>query len=166
MVLITANVRTCGHADMEKELSSAITLFIADGYEVNRVGLRVLFESIEDFEVLGEATNGQDCVRLTLELKPSVVIMDIPMPLMNGLDATREIKKRSPETKIIILTSHSDKTSVSLSLESGADGYCLHNLRSPQLMLAIRSVADGNRWLDPTIHHLAPSSTSRVLSGT
>lgn len=147
---------------MEKTLLSPITLLIADDYEVNRLGLRVLFESEEDFKVLGDAANGVECVRATLQLKPDIVIMDIQMPLLSGIDATRQIKESAPETKIIMLTSHSDDTSVMSSLQAGAEGYCLKHLRSPQLMAAVRAVANGACWLDSGIASVLLRATTKT----
>jgi DNA-binding NarL/FixJ family response regulator len=136
---------------LDTELSPVITILIAEDYEVNRVGLKMLFESVTDFQVVGEAPDGEKCVKLATELKPTVVLMDVRMPLLNGIDATRQIKELSPDSKIVMLTSHSNHAEVMASIEAGADGYCLKDVRSTQLMAAIRAVAGGACWLDPAV---------------
>jgi DNA-binding NarL/FixJ family response regulator len=133
---------------MGNELSPVITILIADDYEVNRVGLKLLLDAVSDFKVVGEASDGEKCVKLAADLNPTVVVMDVRMPILDGIEATRQIKDCAPSTKIIMLTSHSDHTEVLSSLEAGADGYCLKDVRSTQLIAAIRAVSGGACWLD------------------
>jgi DNA-binding NarL/FixJ family response regulator len=148
---------------MENEPSPIITVLIAEDYEVNSVGLQLLFETQEDFQVVGAARDGEQCVRLAADLKPTVIVMDIRMPLLSGIDATRQIKECSPATKIIMLTSHSGQADVIASLEAGADGYCLKEVRSPQLVTAVRAVSGGACWLDPGIASLVKKTATNSL---
>lgn len=153
---------------MEEEKTALTTILIAEDYEVNRCGLKMLFDSVDDFRVVGEAPNGEKCVQLTTELNPTVVVMDVRMPLLDGISATRKIKELAPLTKIIMLTSHPDQETVVSSLEAGADGYCLKDVRTPQLISAIRAVASGACWLDPGIVSIvmrASSSTPAKAEG-
>jgi NarL family two-component system response regulator LiaR len=155
---------------MENDLAPVISILIAEDYEVNRVGLKLLFESVTDFKVVGEAPDGEKCVKLAAELKPTVVLMDVVMPLLSGIEATKQIKELAPDTKIVMLTSHSNHDEVMASLEAGADGYCLKDVRSPQLMAAIRAVAGGACWLDPGVAAVVLRSSSyapkqKTLSG-
>jgi NarL family two-component system response regulator LiaR len=155
---------------MENDLSPVISILIAEDYEVNRVGLKMLFESVTDFQVVGEAPDGEKCVRLATELKPTVVLMDVRMPLLNGISATKQIKELAPDTKVFMLTSHSNHEEVMASLDAGADGYCLKDVRSAQLIAAIRAVAAGACWLDPGVASIVLRSSSyapkpKTLSG-
>jgi two-component system, NarL family, response regulator LiaR len=145
---------------MDNDLSPVITILIAEDYEVNRIGLKMLFDSISDFQVVGEAPDGEKCVKLAAELKPTIVLMDVRMPILGGIEATRQIKESSPDTKIVMLTSHSNHAEVLASLEAGADGYCLKEVRSQQLTAAIRAVAGGACWLDPGVAGIVIRSSS------
>ena len=141
---------------MESGTTSQIKIFIADDHEITRVGLKLTLQGVPDFRVTGEAEDGSETVRLVKELRPDVVLMDIGLPLIDGIDATGKIKDEVPETRVIMLTSHDSDRDVFAALGAGADGYCLKEVSGSQLVSAIRAVADGVAWLDPGV-------ASRVL---
>jgi NarL family two-component system response regulator LiaR len=141
---------------METADTPSITIFIAEDHEITRVGLKLTLEHVPGFHVVGEAEDGKGTVKQVTELKPHVVLMDIGLPLMDGIDATTRIKEEVPGTKIIMLTSHDNDRDIFAALGAGADGYCLKEVSGAQLVMAIRAVADGVAWLDPGV-------ASRVL---
>ena len=133
-----------------------ISIVIAEDHEITRVGLKLTLEQMEGFQVVGEANNGKEAVEQVIEKKPNVVLMDIGLPLMDGIEATRRIKSEVPETGVIMLTSHDADRDVFAALSAGADGYCVKEVSSRRLAIAIRAIVDGAAWLDPAI-------ASRVL---
>src|SRR6516225_4304717 len=136
---------------MEEEVATPINIFIAEDYEITRVGLRLTLGHVKDFKIVGEAVDGQSAVHKVLESQAHVVLMDIGLPVMDGIDATRQIKSLSPETRVIMLTSHDNDRDIFAALGAGADGYCLKEIGSAQLANAIRAVFDGVAWLDAGI---------------
>jgi two-component system, NarL family, nitrate/nitrite response regulator NarL len=128
-----------------------ITVLLADDHTVVREGLRVLLEAEGDIEVVGEAQTGRQAVRLAAELLPAVVVMDIAMPLLNGLEATRQILKALPATKVIILSAHEDDPYVEQATDLGAAGYLVKQTSALMLSKAIREAHKGNRFFSPSI---------------
>jgi DNA-binding NarL/FixJ family response regulator len=128
-----------------------ISIFIVEDFELLRDGLRASINREEDMECVGEASDGLTAVHKVCALKPEVVIMDIGLPQMDGIAATREIRQQAPETKIVMLTSHDDDTEIFAAFASGASGYCMKDTASQTLKLAIRSVHQGAAWFDPRI---------------
>ena len=128
-------------------------IIIADDHAVLREGMRNLLERENDFEIIGEASDGEEAVRLVSELKPDVVLMDIVMPKLTGIEATRQIKQTSPTTNILVLTAYSDIRYILGLLEAGACGYLLKNARSSEIAGAIRAVQSGESVLDPVVTH-------------
>ena len=126
-------------------------IVIAEDHRILREGLRSLISSNPDFEVVGEAEDGRDAIRCVDELKPDLVLMDLSMPKMNGLDAIAEVKNRCPDTKLLVLTVHKAEEYVFESLKAGADGYLLKDATHAELMLAIENVLDGKPYLSPGI---------------
>ena len=127
------------------------TILIADDHTLFREGLRSLLSTHEVLHVLGEAENGQEALRAVAERKPDLLLIDLSMPKMGGLDAIREIKRYEPETKILVLTVHETEEFVLAALNAGASGYVLKDATHQELILAIRSVLREKRYLSPDI---------------
>jgi len=126
-------------------------IVIAEDYTILREGLRSLLSSHTEFEIVGEAENGQEAIQSVNRYKPDLALMDLSMPKMNGMDAIKEIKKRSPETKVLVLTVHNTEEYIYAALQAGADGYVLKESTHAELEMAIRSVLDGKRYVSPAI---------------
>jgi DNA-binding NarL/FixJ family response regulator len=131
--------------------AAAIRLLIADDHPVFRQGLQAMLDSNEQFEVIAEAADGDQAVTSTLELKPDVVLMDLRMPGLNGIDATRRILKTSPDTRVLVLTMFEDDDSVFAAMRAGARGYLLKGSEQDEVLRAIRSVASGEAIFGPAI---------------
>lgn len=132
-------------------MSERISVLIADDHPVVRQGLRTFLELQEDMEIVGEAAGGEEAVALVQELLPDVVLMDLVMPGVDGVEATRRIRDVSPATKVIALTSFTDDETVFASIKAGAAGYLLKDVRPQALSEAIRTVHRGEALLHPTI---------------
>jgi DNA-binding NarL/FixJ family response regulator len=130
---------------------SPITVLLADDHNIVRRGFRRLLEDESDMQVVGEAANGEEAVRLVLELHPRVVVMDAAMPGMTGLAATKAILEQSPDTLILMLSMHSEQTVVQQAMAAGARGYVLKNAMDLDLASAIRRVVAGETVLDPAV---------------
>lgn len=128
-----------------------IRVLIADDHTVVREGLRLLLEAEQDIEVVGEAATGRKAVELTQKLHPDVVVMDIAMPQMNGLEATRQICKATPDVKVLILSAHSDDAYVENVASSGSAGYLIKQTSAHCLSAAIRAVKGGKGFYSPVI---------------
>ena len=124
---------------------------IAEDHTILREGLRALFSSSPDFEIVGEAEDGRGAIQCIENVKPALVLMDLSMPRMNGMDAIREIKKLCPGTKILALTVHKAEEYVLATLQAGADAYVLKDATYPELVMAMKSVLVGKRYLSPGI---------------
>ena len=128
-----------------------ITVLLADDHALVRRGFRRMLEDDSDISVVGEASEGQEAVRLALQLRPRVIVMDCAMPELSGIDATRQILAKYPEAAILMLSMHSEDTLVRQSLEAGARGYILKNAMDLDLVAAIQKIAEGKTVLDPQI---------------
>jgi DNA-binding NarL/FixJ family response regulator len=128
-----------------------ITVLLAEDHEIVREGFRKLLESECDIEVVGEAQTGRQAVAMARKLRPAVIVMDIAMPLLNGLEAARQILEAVPETKVLILSAHSDDAYVERAIESGVAGFLLKQTSSHELSKAIREVQKGNTFFSPSI---------------
>jgi len=128
-----------------------ITVLLAEDHQVVREGFRSLLEHERDIEVVGEAETGRQAVQLTRKLRPDVVVMDIAMPLLNGLEATRQIRKDFPDTKVLILSAHSDDAYVEQVSLLGASGFLLKQTSSHVLATAIREVQEGKSFFSSSV---------------
>lgn len=128
-----------------------IRILLADDHVIFREGVKRVIEMEQDLEVVAEAGNGEEAVQLVEVHQPDVVLMDINMPYMNGAEATEEIVRKSPATRVIILSIHDDESYVYKTLQSGADGYLLKDMDVESLAQAIRVVHEGGAYIHPTI---------------
>jgi two-component system response regulator NreC len=130
---------------------SKIRVLLADDHAVVRKGLRFLLERAPDMEIVGEASDGREAVRLAAELKPHVVVMDIGMPQLNGIEATAQIVKQNPQVSVIILSVHSDESYLLRALSAGAKGYLLKDSAEEDLVRAVQVAAQGKPFFSPAI---------------
>jgi DNA-binding NarL/FixJ family response regulator len=128
-----------------------ISVFISDDHTIFRDGLRLLLEAEEDMKVVGEASNGHQAVKEVARVQPDVVLMDLAMPLLNGIEATRRIALETPAIKVLVLSSYSDDQHVQQALDAGAAGYVMKETASHELLNAIREVWNGNVFFSPLI---------------
>lgn len=128
-----------------------IKILLADDHKITRQGLRSLLANEPDMEVVAEAEEGRGAVKLASEMKPDIVIMDVSMPDLNGMEAARQITKSMPAVKVVALSMHSDNMYVTEMLKSGVCGYLLKDCAFEELASAIRSVIDGKTYLSPSI---------------
>ena len=127
------------------------TVLIADDHAIVRMGLSALLEPEPGIRVIGEADDGDVAIRKAMRNKPDIVIMDIMMPVRDGISATQEIKSRLPHTRVLILTTSTVSDDLSRALEAGADGAITKSNANAQLLTAIRAIAAGKRWVSPEI---------------
>ncbi len=130
---------------------SKIKVLIVDDHALLREGIRSLLASHDDIEVVGEAANGSEAIEKVREVDPDVILMDIAMPIMDGLEATRRIRKQNPKIKIIILTQYDRKDYVLSSIKSGAAGFIPKNVIISELVSAIRTAYSGDAFLHPSV---------------
>jgi NarL family two-component system response regulator LiaR len=148
-----------------------ISVVIADDHELFREGTRNLIEKEKDIEVVGEVGDGKKAIELVARLRPNVVLMDIAMPVVNGIEATRQIKASQPSTAVLILTAYDNDQYIVALLEAGAAGYLLKNVSGKELVNAIRSVFAGEAVLHPAIarkvfSHFGPATPEQsTVSG-
>lgn len=128
-----------------------IKILLADDQALFREGLRMVLATQPDFDVVGEATNGEEALQLAASLQPDIVLMDMRMPVLGGVEATRRLHERQPACRVIVLTTFDDDELVFDGLRAGAVGYLLKAVSSPRLLEAIRSVARGDSILEPSI---------------
>ena len=150
-----------------------IRILIADDHAVMRMGLNALFDTVGEFEVVGEAADGAEAVEMTVRLKPDVVIMDLVMPVMDGVSATGEIMKRAPNAHVLLLTTYGSSDGIAHALDAGASGAVLKSASNENLISAIKDVAAGRTSIandirrmmqdDPPIKPLTPRQTE-ILS--
>jgi len=128
-------------------------ILIVDDHQIVRDGLRLIISAVPEYEVIGEASDGVEAIAAANGLKPDIVLMDISMPKMTGVEATREIKAAHPQTKVLMLTIHKSEDQILESFNAGADGYVLKHATREELLLAIKSVHKGESFISPMVSH-------------
>jgi DNA-binding NarL/FixJ family response regulator len=139
-------------------MGQKVRIVIAEDHTILREGLKSLLSSNPDFEIIGEAEDGREAIRCVEKFKPDLILMDLSMPRMNGMDAIKEIKKRFSETKILVLTVHKTEEYILATLKSGADGYILKDSTHAELVLAVKNVLSGK-------HYISPGISEKVIEG-
>jgi DNA-binding NarL/FixJ family response regulator len=134
-----------------------------------QLGLEQFFEDYREYEVVGRASDGYRAVEVAIALQPDIIIMDIGLPQMDGIEATQQIKQANPHIRVVMLTSHTAETEMIAALSSGADAYCVKGASADQILLAIASATTGATYLDPriarqVIDHLKPTSVNPSVS--
>jgi DNA-binding NarL/FixJ family response regulator len=142
-------------------MAHKISVLLVDDHSLVRRGFRRILEDEPDIDVIGEASDGKEAVRLAQELQPKVIVMDCALPKMNGLDATQQILKKSPHTLVVMLSMHQEGTWVRQSLDAGARGYILKSAVDLELGDAIRKVVAGEIVLDPQVENPRPLKGER-----
>jgi two-component system response regulator NreC len=130
---------------------SEIKVLIAEDHKIVRAGLKMIIDSQIDMKVVGEADDGHQAIQMTRKLKPDVLVMDVSMPELNGLDAAAKLKRTVPDTKILTLTRHTDKAYIQELLQIGVSAYVLKQSPSVEMLRGIRIVAGGGNYLDPAV---------------
>jgi two-component system response regulator NreC len=130
---------------------TATKIFIADDHTIVRQGLRKILEGQADWTVAGEAGDGRDAVRQVIETSPDVAVMDIGLPQLNGIEAARQIARRAPQVKVLILSMYSDEAYVVQALQAGARGYLLKDSAGTDLIDAIQAIVDGHSYFSPAV---------------
>lgn len=128
-----------------------IDILLCDDQDLTREGLKLILESADDFNVVAAATDGAQAIELIPATKPQIVLMDMKMPIMNGIEATREIKRLYPDIKVLVLTTYSDDEWVFDAIRSGADGFLLKDLPHADLFRAVRETMQGKTHVDPSV---------------
>lgn len=140
-----------------------LRILLADDHTVMRTGLRALLERQGNFEIVAEAENGRQAVALCSSLAPEIAIMDVGMPMLNGIEATKALLKESPSTGVVMLSMHSDESYVIRSLQAGARGYLLKDSAASDLLSAIEAVSQGKSFFSPAIRRLLAEDYVRAL---
>jgi len=143
-----------------------LRLLLGDDHTLMRTGLRKILEERPEWEVVAEVGDGREAVRKCTALKPDVAVLDIAMPLLNGIDATQQIVRKVPETKVLVLSMHSDEAYVARALQAGATGYMLKDSAGKDLLKGIASVATGQAYFSPAIARLMLDDYVRRVAGS
>ena len=139
-------------------------ILIVEDHELTRFGLKTTFEGVDYIENIYEADSAENAIQLFNDNKIDLIIMDLGLPNMNGIEATKQIRSSNKDVKIIILTSHNDEKEVLNSLKAGANAYCSKEINPKRLVEVVRSVADGAAWFDPSIAHIVLKATTNSPS--
>ena len=139
-------------------MSPKVRIVIAEDHTILREGLRSLLSSNPNFEIVGEAKDGREAIRCVEKLKPDLILTDLSMPRMNGMEAIKEIKRESPATKVLVLTVHKAEEYILATFRAGADGYILKDSTHSELVMAVRKVLGGK-------HYISPEISEKVIEG-
>jgi two-component system response regulator NreC len=140
---------------------SALRILLADDHTVVRQGLRKVLEERPEWQVVAEAGDGRDAVRLAEEHRPDVAVVDVAMPLLNGIEATRQITRRAPGTKVLVLSMYPDEAYVTQMLKAGATGYLLKDSADVDLLQAVQAVSQGKSFFSPAVARLMSDDYAR-----
>jgi DNA-binding NarL/FixJ family response regulator len=132
-------------------MNTKVKIIIAEDHTILRAGLRALLSTQKEFEVIGEAGDGREAIRVADKLEPDLMLIDLSMPKLNGMEAIHEIKRRNPQIKVIALTVHKNEEYILAALEAGANGYVLKDASQGELFMAIQYVMTGKKYLSPSI---------------
>lgn len=132
-------------------MEDTIKIILADDHEIVRKGIRLLLETEEDIEVVGEASNGEEAIEMIRQLHPDLLIVDIRMPVLNGIDTTARVKKEFSDTKVLVLSMHDDEEYIIKSIDCGADGYLLKDTNKPEFVKAIHATMEGHKYFSGDI---------------
>ena len=144
---------------------SKLRLLLADDHTLVRQGLRKILEERADWEVVAEVDDGREAIKKAVALKPDIAILDVGMPQLNGIDAAQQIVRRSPGTRVIILSMHSDEAYVTRALQAGASGYMLKDSAGKDLLKGVAEVAEGKSFFSPAIAKLMLNDYVRRIAG-
>lgn len=139
-----------------------INILIVEDHELTRFGLKTTFEGVDYVETIYEADSAETAIEIFNNNNIDIVIMDLGLPKMNGIEATKKIKASNKDVKVVILTSHNDEKEVLNSLKAGANAYCSKEINPKRLIQVVQSVADGAAWFDPSIAHIVLKATTCV----
>jgi len=139
-------------------MSQKYRIVLAEDHTILREGLRSLLSSNPNFEIVGEAEDGREAIRCVEKLKPDLILTDLSMPRMNGMEAIKEIKRESPETKVLVLTVHKAEEYILAAFRAGADGYLLKDSTHAELVMAVNKVLSGK-------HYISPEISEKVVEG-
>ena len=139
-------------------------ILIVEDHELTRFGLKTTFEGVDFIENIYEADSAENAIQIFNNNKIDIIIMDLGLPNMNGIEVTKQIRSSNKDVKIIILTSHNDEKEVLNSLKAGANAYCSKEINPQRLVEVVRSVADGAAWFDPSIAHIVLKATTNSPS--
>jgi two-component system, NarL family, response regulator NreC len=143
-----------------------LRLLLGDDHTLMRQGLRKILEERREWEVVAEVGDGREAIKKAVALKPDVAILDIGMPLLNGIDATQQIVRKVPETRVLVLSMHSDEGYVTRALQAGATGYMLKDSAGKDLLKGVESVANGQAFFSPAIARLMLDDYVRRVAGS
>ena len=151
---------------MTSEPKSRISVVLAEDHTVTRLGLKFIIDKFPNLELLGEAANGAEAVKLVESLHPDVVVLDVDMPVLDGISAARSIRVSNPNIKIMMLTASRDEKQIFGALSAGANGYCIKDITDERLCTAIESVFRGDLWIDAAIADKVVKALPLPSSGT
>jgi len=141
-----------------------IGVLLVDNHKLFRGGIKSLLKSFKDIAIIGEANNGEKAIDLVASLSPDIVVMDITMSNMDGLEATKKIKESYPNTKVLILSMHDEEEYISTSIKNGADGYILKDSEEEEFITAIRTVAKGEQYYTPSVSKIMVKGYIRKMT--
>jgi DNA-binding NarL/FixJ family response regulator len=140
---------------------TALRILLADDHTVVRQGLRKVLEERPEWQVVAEAGDGREAVRLAEQFRPDVAVLDVAMPLLNGIEATRQITRRAPQTRVLVLSMYSDEAYVTQMLKAGATGYLLKDSADVDLLQAVQAVSQGKSFFSPAVARLMSDDYAR-----